>query len=147
MTSPRKRLTLAVALLLACTVTLPARAQMPTDEQMQAAIGGMYDMLGLFEYCQAKGFATAADVATMRDTIKRALGPIHASSRAMAQEKAGRQGTIVGPQFVGKINLDDPAHLENVPAGRTTTLAENAAARKMSEHDICGEMREMNAPP
>jgi len=115
---------------------------LPSDEQLQRAFGATYNRLGLVEYCVAKGFANAGDVANARRIVAATLSGMTATPAALAQQEVGRRGTIVGPQVIGLMNPADPAHPEAVGEGQTVSLAENARAQKLSERTLCKQMTE-----
>ncbi|WP_174298141.1 hypothetical protein [Sphingomonas bacterium] len=78
---------------LACIASSrPALAQdIPTDTQVQQAFGRVYNHLGLIEYCAAKGFATAADIANARKTVDATTGGMSVGAAARAQEGDRRE--------------------------------------------------------
>jgi hypothetical protein len=128
-------------LLASATLVGSAQAQdLPTDAQLQAAFGTVYNHLGLMEYCAAKGFATATDVANMRRMVDATIAGMTVEAAARAQEDIGRRGDIVGPQFIGLLDSSNPARPELVPEGQTMSLADNARAQKSSERALCGLM-------
>ena len=123
-----------------------AAQDMPTDAQIQAAFGTVYNHLGLMEYCAAKGFATAADVANTRKVVAATIAGMEVSAAAHAQEAIGRRGQIVGKQLIGLMDLDNPAHPEMVLDGQNMSLADSARAQKISERKLCGQMAAQVAP-
>ncbi len=127
---------------LACIASSrPALAQdIPTDTQVQQAFGTVYNHLGLIEYCAAKGFATAADVANARKSVDATTGGMSVGAAARAQEAVGRRGDIVGKQIIGLMDASNPARPEVVPEGRTMSLADNARSQKSSERTLCQQM-------
>ena len=112
----------------------------PSDAQVQAAFGTLYDHLGLMEYCTDKGFATAADVAAARLEVSTVTAGMTVSPEARSHEAQGRGGVILGKQIIGLMNLDAPTHPELIPEGRTMTLSDNARAQKLTERSLCGQM-------
>ena len=144
---PRRRVCHALATMLACGLATIAPAQdLPTDAQMQAAFGSVYNHLGLLEYCRAKGFATAADVANMQGVVRSTTQGTTVTTEARAKEAVGRGGVIVGPQVIGLLDASNPARPEKVPDGRTMTLANNARAQKTTEQTLCRQMAAQVAP-
>ena len=120
---------------------LPAQAQdLPTDAQLQAAFGTMYNRLGLIEYCADKGFATAADVVNTRRMVDATVAGMTVEDAAREQEHIGRRGNIVGPQLIGLLDISNPSRPEVVPEGQTMSLANNARAQKSSERELCRQM-------
>ncbi|WP_174291997.1 hypothetical protein [Sphingomonas bacterium] len=129
------------------SISAPAAAQdLPTDAQVQAAFGATYNHLGLMEYCAAKGFATAADVANTRKMVDAVTRGITVGAAARAQETVGEGGTIIGEQVIGLMDSSNPARPEVVPAGKTMSLADNARVQKTSERVLCGQMAAQGAP-
>ena len=144
---PRRRARQGLATMLACGLATIAPAQdLPTDTQMQAAFGAFYNHLGLLEYCRAKGFATAEDVANMQGVMKSQSQGITVTAAARAKEAVGRGGVIVGPQVIGLLDASNPARPEKVPDGRMMTLADNARAQKTTEQTLCRQMAAQVAP-
>ena len=119
---------------------------MPNGAQMQAAFGSLYNHLGLLEYCQSRGFASATDITNMRAVVKAQTGGIIVTADARAKEGPGRQGMIVGPQVIGLLDSSNPARPEKVPDGQTMTLAVNAHAQKTTEQALCRQMAAQAAP-
>lgn len=111
----------------------------PTDGQVQAAFGTLYDHLGLLEYCAAKGYASAADVDAVRLEVRTVVAGTQVSPEARAREAQGRRGEVIGRQIVGLMR-PGPAHPELVPEGRTATLADVARAQGITERALCGQM-------
>ena len=144
-TRPAMRALLGALAGVACVQ--PAAAQdLPSDAQIQQAIGTAYNHLGLIEYCADKGFATTADVANMRKMVGAVSAGLSAGAAARAQEAVGRRGVIVGSQIIGLMDASNPARPEVVPEGRRMSLADNARAQKSSERTLCGQMAEQVAP-
>ena len=133
--------------MLTCALAAAGPAQdLPTDAQMQAALGTVYNHLGLLEYCHARGFATAPDVANMQGVVKSATQGMPVTAEARAKEAVRRGGVIVGPQVIGLLDAGNPARPEKVPDGRTMTLADNARAQKTTEQALCRQMAAQVAP-
>lgn len=124
-----------------------ARAQdLPTDTQIQAAFGVSYNHLGLMQYCAARKFATAADVANSRKVVEATVAGMNVSPAARAQQEVGQHGTIIGKQIIGLMDPRNPAHPEMVPEGQTMSLADNAKAQHTSERALCRQMAAQAAP-
>ena len=123
-----------------------AAQDLPTDAQMQAAFGTVYNHLGLMEYCASKGHANATDVANARKSAAAALSGMTTSAATRAQEQVGARGTVVGRQLVGLMDPDNPAHPEMVREGQTVSLADNARAQHTTEQALCRQMAEQVAP-
>ena len=143
------RVALAALLFTAACIsgsTTAVAQDLPTDALVQAAFGATYNHLGLMEYCAAKGFATAADVANTRKMVDAVTRGITVGAAARAQEAVGKGGIIVGEQIIGLMDSSNPARPEVVPAGRTMSLADNARAQKTSERVLCGQMADQVAP-
>lgn len=139
----------AVLFVLASVMTGAVQAQdiLPSDAEMQKALGGAYNHLGLIEYCADHGHATAQDVVQAHKVTETLVGTLTPEPAAMAQEKAGREGTIIGLQIVGRMELAEAEHPEIVPEGRTMTFADNARAQKLTERELCQQMvAQMQAP-
>ncbi len=151
MLPPSTTQTLAACLLtgaLACAAN-PGTADaqgLPTDAQVQAAFGTVYNHLGLMEYCAAKRYANATDVARTRAMVGATIAGITVVAAARAQEAVGRRGDIVGQQLIGLMDPSNPAHPEMVPDGQTMSLADNARAQNTSERALCGQMAAQVAP-
>lgn len=138
---PGKRVASCV---LGCMLSFgPLHAQdLPTDDQLQTLFGAVYNRLGLMEYCASKGFAEAGDVANTRRTVVATVAGMSVTAAAVAKQEAGRRGDIVGPQFIGLMGSGKPARPEEVPDGKTMSLAANARAQNSSEHVLCTQMAE-----
>ena len=138
---------LCVVLLTSVLRPMTASAQdLPTDDQIQAAFGVVYNHLGLMEYCAAKKFAKATDVANTRKVVKATVAGMNVSAASRAQETVGQHGTIIGEQLIGLMDPKNPAHPEMVPKGRTVSLADNAREQNTSERELCGQMAAQAAP-
>ena len=133
---------LAATAILAATLSHgPLQAQeLPTDHQLQMAFGSVYNHLGLMEYCMAKGFANAVDVANTRRSVVATVAGMTVTPAALAQQAVGRRGDIVGPQVIGLMNSSSSARPEEVREGQTMSLADNARAQKSSERMLCRQM-------
>ena len=120
----------------------------PTDTQMQAAYGTVYNHLGLMEYCAGKGYAKASDVANSHKQVAAIMGHNIAGASARAREKLGAEGIILGKQMIGLMDLGNknPAHPEMVQEGTTMSLADNARAQGTTEQVLCRQMAEQAAP-
>ncbi|WP_260599460.1 hypothetical protein [Sphingomonas endolithica] len=129
---------------LACTLSFaPLQAQdIPTDDQLQAAFGAVYNRLGLMEYCTRKGFADAGDVANTRKTVVATIAGMSVTAVALGQQEVGRRGDIVGPQIIGLMGSGNPARPGEVREGQTMSLADNARAQHSSERLLCNQMAE-----
>lgn len=129
---------------LVCTLGVaPSQAQeLPTDDQLQAAFGAVYNRLGLMEYCQTKGFSDASDVANTRRMVAATLKGMSITAAALEKQELGRRGDIVGPQVIGLMGSGIPARPEEVLDGRTMSLADNARAQNTSERVLCRQMAE-----
>ena len=129
---------------LVCTLGVaPLQAQeLPTDDQLQAAFGAVYNRLGLMEYCQTKGFSDASDVANTRRMVAATLKGMSITAAALEKQELGRRGDIVGPQVIGLMGSGNPARPEEVLDGRTMSLADNARAQNTSERVLCRQMAE-----
>lgn len=139
----------AVLFAVALTMTGAVQAQdiLPSDAEMQKALGGAYNHLGLIEYCADQGHATAQDVEQAHKVTATLVGTLTPEPAAMAQEKVGREGTIIGLQIVGRMELASATHPEIVPEGRTMSFADNARAQKLTEGELCQQMvAQMQAP-
>ncbi|WP_206237903.1 hypothetical protein [Novosphingobium terrae] len=136
--------------ILASTAISPLQAAQdvfPSDAEMQKALGGAYNHLGLIEYCADHGHASEADVVQARKVTSIIVGNLTVEPAALAQEDAGRDGTIVGLQIVGRMDLTNAAHPEVVPDGRTMLFADNARAQKLTERELCQQMvAQMQSP-
>ncbi|MGI4799093.1 MAG: hypothetical protein ACRYG8_34660 [Janthinobacterium lividum] len=140
------------ALLVAGTVAFSvglsqASAQdIPTDTQIQAAFGVAYNHLGLMQYCAAKKFASAADVANTRKVLDATITGMDVSPTARAQQAVGQHGNIIGRQLIGLMDPQSSTHPEMVPEGQTVSLADNAHAQHTSERTLCRQMAAQAAP-
>jgi hypothetical protein len=132
----------AVATMTTGVMTGAVQAQdlLPSDAEMQKALGGAYNHLGLIEYCADHGHATAQDVTQAHKVTETLVGTLTPEPAAMAQEKDGREGTIIGLQIVGRMDLASVGHPEIVPEGRTMSFADNARAQKLTERELCQQM-------
>jgi hypothetical protein len=120
---------------------VPVRAQdLPTDAQLQAAFGTLYNRLGLMEYCADKGLSTPADVANTRRMVDVTVAGLTVEDPTRTQQDIGRRGYIVGPQSIGLLDMSNPARPEVVLEGQTMSLADNARAQKSSERALCRQM-------
>jgi hypothetical protein len=119
----------------------PVHAQeLPTDDQLQAAFGAVYNRLGLMEYCSSKGFANASDVANTRKTAVATVMGMSVTAAALGKQETGRRGIVVGPQFIGLMGSGEPARPEEVREKQTMSLADNARVQKSSERVLCKQM-------
>jgi hypothetical protein len=134
---------MTAAILTATLAVSPLKAQeLPTDQQLQAAFGAVYNHLGLMEYCRGKGFATDVDVANTRKSVVAAIAGMTVGPAMLALQGVGRRGDIVGPQVIGLMDSTNPARPEEVREGQTMSLADNARAQKSSERTLCRQMAE-----
>lgn len=129
------------------TPSLAGQDVLPSDAEMQKALGGAYNHLGLIEYCADHGYASDADVAQARKVAAIIVGTLTPEPAALEQEGTGRDGTIIGLQIVGRMDLTNAAHPEVVPEGRTMLFADNARAQKLTERELCQQMvAQMQSP-
>jgi hypothetical protein len=120
---------------------VPVLAQdLPTDAQLQAAFGTLYNRLGLMEYCADKGFSTPVDVANTRRMVDVTVAGLKVEDTTRAQQDIGRRGDIVGPQSIGLLDMSNPARPEVLLEGQTMSLAGNARAQQSSERALCRQM-------
>jgi len=119
--------------------------ELPTDRQLQAAFGAVYNRLGLMEYCAAKRFADAGDVANSRRSVTATIAGMAVAAEARAQQAVGRRGHIVGPQVIGLMNSSNRDRPEELGEGQTMSLADNARAQQSTERTLCRQMADQAA--
>ena len=105
-----------------------------------------YNHLGLMQYCAAKKFASAADVANTRKVLDATITGMDVSPTARAQQAVGQHGNIIGRQLIGLMDPQSSTHPEMVPEGQTVSLADNAHAQHTSERTLCRQMAAQVAP-